>query len=221
MVEYCAFLFIGEDEQAKKNKVNAIKSQYLDKGLKDVDFEVVYSGDKGLSPPKLDEILSYLPSNKSKKRILLIKNIESLKENNRDILIKHLKSPSKSVIFILDSAKLNTEDSFVRKLGPFVKKINFKSSRKMGVFDLTQAIAERKTTSALMILSKLLRDREKPQSILGALFWQWDKLKDRLSLDNFRLGLKLLLDADIRIKTGKLDVELALEMVVIRLSYLA
>ncbi|MFC1646099.1 hypothetical protein ACFL2Y_02865 [Candidatus Omnitrophota bacterium] len=221
MVEHCAFLFIGGDEQAKKNKVNAIKSQYLDKDLRDIDFEVVYSSDKGLSPPKLDEILSYLPSNKSKKRILLIKNIESLKENNRDILIKHLKSPSKSVIFLLDSAKLNAENPFIRKLGPFVKTINFKSSRKMGVFDLTQAVVERKTTSALRILSKLLENREKPQSILGALFWQWDKSKDSTSLDKFRLGLKLLLDADIRIKTGRLDEELALEMVVIRLSYLA
>ena len=83
MVEHCAYLFIGEEEQAKQNKVNSIKAQYLDKHLKDIDFEVVYSSDKELSPPKFDEILSYLPSNKSKKRVVHIKNIESLNKNNR------------------------------------------------------------------------------------------------------------------------------------------
>ncbi|MFC1709104.1 hypothetical protein ACFL2J_03470 [Candidatus Omnitrophota bacterium] len=220
MVERCAYLFVGEDEAAKKNKINSIKTQYLDKNLGSIDFEVVYSKDKRLSPPKFDEILSYLPSNKSKKRIVFIRDMESLKKDNRGVLLKHLNSPSKSVLLVLDSGKADTSDAFIKELEPFVKRISFKSTRKAGVFDLTQAIASRQTTRALRILNLLLRNREKPQGILGALFWQWDKIKDRLSLEKFRQGLKLLLDADIRIKTGKLDEELALEMVVIRLSYL-
>ena len=220
MVEHYSYLFIGEDEAIKKNKVDSIKAHYLDKDLKDIDFEIVYSDNKELSPPRFNEILSYLPSNPSKKRIVLIKNIESLSKNNREILIRYLKSPSKSVLLILDSSKLNTDDLFIKELEPFVKKINFKREKELGVFDLTQAIAGRQTTSALRILNTLLNNREKPQSILGAIFWQWDKMEGRLSLDRFRQGLKLLLDADIRIKTGKLKEKLALEMVVIRLSYL-
>lgn len=220
MVEHYAYLFIGEEEQAKQNKVNSIKAQYLDKHLKDIDFEVVYSSDKELSPPKFDEILSYLPSNKSNKRIVHIKNIESLKKDNRNVLIKHLKSPAKSVLFILDFGKLKKNDRFVEELQPFVRKTVFKLTKKAGVFDLTQAIVARQTTRALRILNALLKNREKPENILGAMFWQWDNTKGRLSLDKFRQGLKLLLDTDIRIKTSKLDKELALEMAVIRLSYL-
>jgi len=124
-------------------------------------------------------------------------------------------------LLLLDSSRLEAGDPFIRVLEPFVKKFNFKREKKLNVFDLTQAIVSRKTTYALRVLNILLSNREKPQSILGALFWQWDNMKGRLSLDKFRQGLKLLLDTDIKIKRGKLKEELALELVVIRLSDLA
>ncbi|MDD5005082.1 MAG: hypothetical protein PHS93_01085 [Candidatus Omnitrophica bacterium] len=219
MVEFC-YLFLGEEESVKKEKIEAIKERYLDKELKDIDFEVVYADNKELSPPRFNEILSYLPSNPSKKRIILIKNIESLKQENRDVLMKYLGNPANSIVLLLDSGKLTIEDPFVKILEPFVKKLNFKRERKPSVFDLTEAIVARKTASALSILKTLLNNRENPESILGALFWQWEKMKDRINLENFRQGLKLLLETDIRIKTGKLKEELALELVVIRLSYL-
>ena len=220
MVEHSAYLFLGEEELAKKDRVDSIKKRYLDRDLKDIDFEVVYSDNKELTAPKFDEILSYLPSSPSKKRVVLIKRIESLRENNRDILIKHLKNPSGSVLLLLDSSKLAADNPFVKELEPFVKRFNFRRQNKVNAFDLAHAIVTQRPTYALRILNTLLKNREKPQSILGALFWQWDDMKSRLSLEKFREGLKLLLDTDIRIKTGRLKEELALELVVIRLSYL-
>ncbi|MFH1621744.1 MAG: hypothetical protein ABIA97_01285 [Candidatus Omnitrophota bacterium] len=221
MVERYVFLFLGEDQVQKKSKIDSIKDNYLDKDLKDIDFELVYSEDKGLTPPRFDEILSYFPSSESKKRIVLIKNIESLNQNNRSILFKHLKSPAKSVLLILDSDKLDSNDTFIKELSPFVKVNSFRKTKKLGVFDLTQAIVSRQTTKSLKILNVLLNEREKPHSILGALFWQWDNTKNSLSLEKFRKGLKILLDTDIRIKTGKIEEDLALEMAIIRLSYLS
>lgn len=220
MVETYAYLFIGGQEDVKREKINFLKSKYLDKKLENVDFEIVYSQDKKINPRQFDEILSYPPSSKSKRRIVLIKNIESLKRENRDVLIKHLKSPAKSLILILDSSSLDFKDAFIKEIEPFVKKLIFRRNKKLGVFDLTEAITDRQTTRALKILHTLLVNREKPQSILGAIFWHWEKMKDSLSLDKFRQGLKLLLDTDIRIKTGRVEEGLALEMVVIRLSYL-
>jgi len=221
MVERYAFLFLGEDKTQKKSKIDSIKDNYLDKNLRNIDFEVVYSEDKDLIPPKFDEVLSYLPSSESKKRIVLIKNIESLNKDNRCILLKHLKSPSKLVLLILDSDELDLNDAFIKELIPFVKINSFKRTQKLGVFDLTQAVASRQPTKALEILNVLLNNREKPHSVLGALFWQWDNMKGSLSLEKFRQGLKILLDTDIRIKTGKTEEGLALEMAVIRLSYLS
>ncbi|MDD5291678.1 MAG: hypothetical protein PHY46_00635 [Candidatus Omnitrophica bacterium] len=226
MVENCAYLFLGDDELTKKNKIDAIKERYLDKGFKDIDFEVVYadakdSQNKNLTPQKFNEILSYLPANPSKKRIILIKKIEALKQENKDVLLKYLKSPAESVILLLDAGPADNTDAFIKELAPFVKKVEVGRSEKIDVFDLTRAIINRRTTDALRILNKLLQNREKPQSILGALFWQWENAKDKLNFEKFRTGLKLLLDTDLRIKTGRLDEDLALELVVIRLSYLA
>jgi DNA polymerase III delta subunit len=104
---------------------------------------------------------------------------------------------------------LDSNDAFVKEIEPYVKKLVSRIDKKLGVFDLTQAIVSRQTTRALNILNTLLVNREKPQSILGAIFWQWEKGKDSLNLDKFRQGLKLLLDTDIKIKTGKLEEKLA------------
>lgn len=220
MVENRAYLFLGEDELAKKNKIDAIKERYLDKSFKDIDFEIIYADKKDLTPPKFNEALSYSPVNSSHKRILLVKRIELLKQENREVLFKYLKNPSQSIIVILDSAASALDAAFTKELTPFVNKIEVKSLEKINAFDLAEAIVSRNTTRALSILNKLLNNREKPHNILGALLWQWDKAKDKLSLEQFKQGLKLLLDADLRIKTGRLNEELALELVVIRLSYL-
>jgi DNA polymerase III delta subunit len=221
MVEKLAYLFIGDDEAEKKKKIEEIKERYLDKGLKDIDFSLVYADDKDLTPQKFDETLSYLPSSQSKKRIVVIKNLESLRQENKEVLLKRLKNPCGSVIFLLDASSSLIADAFIKELSPFTKKVEVSRKEKIDAFKLAEAIISHKTTYALGILSKLLQKREKPQSILGALFWQWDKAKDKLSIEQFKQGLKLLLDTDSRIKTGRLDEELALELVVIRLSYLA
>lgn len=220
MVEYYAYLFLGEDDKERKNRIDSIKAVYLDNGLKDIDSEVVYSDNKQLSPPKFSEFLSYLPSSPSKKRIVHIKNIESLSEDNRVILIKYLKNPSKSVLLLLDSYKPNIDDAFIKKLEPFVKIFNFRSKKKLGVFDLTDGIAQGKITDVLVVLNTLINSREKPENILGALRWKWEDMKENLSVEKFKQGLKLLLDTDIKIKNGRLNKELALEYLVIRLSYL-
>jgi DNA polymerase III delta subunit len=220
MVENCAYLFLGEDEIEKKNKIEAIKERFLDKDFKSIDFEVVYADNKDLSAPKFSEILSYLPSNPSKKRIVLIKKIEALKEENRQVLFKYLKNNSELVILLLDTGGIDKEDPFLKELTPYVKKIELKNTEKTNAFDLARAITSHNPTRALNILHRLLNNREQPHIILGALLWQWDMSKEKLSLEQFKQGLKLLLDTDLRIKTGRLDGKLALEMVVIRLSYL-
>lgn len=221
MVENYVFLFLGDDDTGKKIRIDSLKAQYLDKDLKDIDFEIVYSDYKELNPKRFDEILSYFPTNPAKKRIIFVKKIEALNKDNRNILLKYLKSPLKSIVLLLDSDKLEIDDPFIGELKPFVKIFNFRKQRKVDVFDLTRAIVAHNDVSALRILNLLLKNQEKPQNILGAIFWQWQNSKNNLSLDKFREGLRLLLDTDIKIKTGRLQEELALQLVVIRLTDLS
>ena len=219
MQEY-AYLFLGGDEVSKNNKIESIKNSYLDKSLKDIDFEIIYSDDRELSPPRFNETLSYLPLNSLKKKIILVKNIELLDKDNRGVLIKYLNNPCNSILLLLDGSQLDANDSFAKELSPFVKSLYFKSEKKIDVFDLAQAIVQRNTTRSLEILNLLLNNREKAHGILGGLFWQWDSIKDKLNTEVFKQGLNILVDADSKIKTGKLAEKLALEMLVIRLCSL-
>jgi len=220
MVEQLVYLFVGDDNIAKKKKIDDIKERFLDKDLKEIDFSVVYADDKDLTPQRFDEVLSYLPASKSKKRIVVIKKTESLKRENKEVLLKRIKKPCNSVMLLLDADSSEATYALIKELGPFVKKIEVAAKEKIDVFQLTEAIISHKTTDALSILNKLLQNREKSPAILGALFWQWDKAKDKLGPEQFKQGLKLLLDTDSRIKTGRLDEKLALELAVMRLSYL-
>ena len=222
MVDSFVYLFLGDDEAEKEKKINSIKADYLDKKLKAIDFEVVYSGDKELTPPRFDEILSYPSINPSKKRIIFLKDIKSLSKENKGILIRYLKNPSKSLLVLLDGAGLISNDSFVKELIPFVKKISLKEKSKLDIFDLWRAIATGNINiaNALKILNTLLKSQEKPLNILGSLNWQWENMRDKLSLEKSRQGFKLLLDTELKIKTSRLPEEFALEMLIVRLSYL-
>jgi DNA polymerase III delta subunit len=222
MVDSLVYLFLGDDEAEKEKKINSIKADYLDKKLKTIDFEVVYSDDKELTPPRFNEILSYPSINPSKKRIIFLKDIKSLSKENKDILMRYLKNPSSSLLVLLDGAGLISNDSFVKELIPFVKKISLKEKSKLDTFDLWRAIAmgNINIANALKILNTLLNNREKPLNILGSLIWQWENMRDRVSLEKSRQGFKLLLDTDLKIKTSRLPEEFALEMLIVRLSYL-
>ena len=185
MVEECAYLFLGDDDAAKKNKIDAIKERCLDESLKDMDSAVVYADDRSLTPQKFDEVLSYPPASKSQKRVVVVKNLESLKQENKEVLLKRLKNPSKSVVYLLDASS-RADEFFLKELGRFVKRIDVATKEKVDAFNLAEAIINHRTNSAVGILNRLLQGKENPQVILGALLWQWDKAKDRLSLEQFR-----------------------------------
>lgn len=219
MVENCAYLFLGDDEEAKQRKIDAIKSNYLDEGFHDINYEVVYADDRDLTPPRLNETLSYAPSS-SKKRIVLIRRLRLLRKDNRDILLNYLKNPLPSLVVLLDATGMKEDDLFLVTLGSLAKKINLRKTKKLETFDLCRAVIAHNTSAAVKILNTLLGNREKPHHILGGLIWQWENMKDRLSLEQFQKGLQLLLYTDLRIKTGRMKENLALEMLIIRLSSL-
>jgi len=220
VVEHSAYLLIGEDQLLKKRKIETLKENILDKGLRELNFETVYGNDKNLKSTAFDEILRYGPSENHSKRIVLIKKIESLPASHREILIRYLKKPSPSVILILDSDAMTKNDSLLNILSKLTKPLYISNVKQQNVFDLTRAMQQSNVTRALEILNSLLKNREKPLRILGGIYWYWEKIKEEMSLDKFRKGLKVLLDTDLRIKTSAIKEEIALEMLVIRLSYL-
>lgn len=213
-----AYLFLGRDFFAKEKRTELIKKE-LFKGKASVfDLEVFWA--KELRLPKLSEALRRTPW-PSGSRLLIIKEIDKLDPSCREALLAFLKNPFKGVHLILDCDREELKDEFIARLSRLCKVMNFKGEATDDVFGLGRAIAGRMPAMALKILNQLLLSGEKPPRILGFLIWQWKKLQGGLTMRDFRRGLKLLQEADLNIKRGRLKPDFALELLVTKLSLCA
>lgn len=219
MATQCAYLFLGDDEAEKQRLIDSLKAENVEKEFQQLDCEVVNANDSELSPARFNEILSYAPSS-SKKRVVLIRRLRLLGKEHREILLQYFNNPLPSLVLLLDGAGMEAADAFCAALGPSVKRINLKQTKNPEVFDLCRAVVSRNTPQAITMLGTLLRNREKSHHILGGLIWQWENMKERITQEQFKKGLQLLLQTDLKIKTGRLKEDLALELLVIRLASL-
>jgi len=219
MVESNAYLLVGEDQLSKNKIIQSIKNKFFGNRQNEFDYEIVYGDDKDLSPHKLDEILRGINLEHPLK-LVIIKKVENLGQLHKEILLKYLKKPFKSLILIFDCQFFLKDEPFFDSLLKLTKKLYFEQRKKVNVFDLGKAIERSNIKKALEILNYLLKNREEPSKIIGGIYWYWEQLRDRLSLDKFRKGLRILLEADLQIKTTNIREAIAVEMAVIRLGYL-
>jgi len=91
----------------------------------------------------------------------------------------------------------------------------FRQEIQNNTFTLTRQIEAKKSASALKILNQLLKDGEKPERILGGLRYAW--MNDLATPLEKKKRLKMLLDCDLEIKTGRVKGDFALERLVVRL----
>jgi len=209
------YSLIGSDLALKDAAVKKIKQEWLNKESESFNFDTFYS--KDLELKVLQERILSLPVN-SKKRIILIKDAEDLKEETKDFILKYVNSTNLSVILVLDFSESDYKDDFLRSLTKFSHVQRFKQSQVLDTFSLSRQIESRKMGSALLVLNQLLKDGEKPERIMGGLRYVWEKNKAS-SIEN-RRKLRVLLTCDIDIKTGKLRPDFALEKLVIKLCSL-
>jgi len=219
------YLFIGEDESAKRDKINSLKSELLEKGFEDFNCESFYA--KELTLPLFKEALSRLPL-ESPQRIVVIKDVFKLKDELKDYLAAQIEKLPEDLILILESAVIpKTESAFVNKISRYGKVIPFKAKEKIDAFGLARAIERKDASSALNLLVDLFRNGEKPEMILGALRHRFVKsdsfssATDNLKLKEKKEKVGLLMEADLNLKTGKVKPEFALEVLVVKLCGLA
>jgi len=227
MVEPRVFIFVGSDELKKQEYLESLQKKLFPPELKEFNFTLFYGDDKQFGPQMLKEALSCFPTEGAKKRLVVIKAAQKMNTGLLKCLTEELRQSKSKNIIVLDVGEAKGFEEILEeftKLGAGV--VRFKSELPMNVFDLGRSIMARKPDQALKTLSKLLRYREKSEKILGALFWQWERFytDKRLAEDLYKRGLKLMLDADKRLKSsasayGRESV--ILEALVVKLSCLA
>lgn len=208
------YLFVGEDEISKKRKIEAIKKENFKAGFDNFNYQVLFS--KDLKLPQLQEYLLKYPF-KEKQSILIIKEIESLDEENKKFLLDYILINHPDLILILDIYQLDSKNSFINALtnNNQVKIFSFKRSFYPSVFSLARLVSQKKTQDALLVLNELVNQKTRPEKIIGGLRYQWEK-EDLSSKEKIR-RFNILLEADSNIKTGVLNPELALEVLLMKL----
>ncbi|MFH1191203.1 MAG: hypothetical protein V1670_03295 [Candidatus Omnitrophota bacterium] len=206
------YLLIGQDIAAKEIQLNKIKQEFLPPQLQDFNLDTLYA--KEIDLKDIQERFLSLPL-KSAKRIIVIKDAHFLDKGSRDFLLAFFKQPSKQLVLVLDFARYDYKDELIKSIGAQARLLRSKETVNPSTFDLNRQIELRKTDSALRLLNQLLKNGEVPERILGGLRYAWEK-QDIQTL-SARRKLKLLLRADLEIKTGRLKPAFALEKLIVGL----
>lgn len=222
MVEPAVFLLLGDDLAAKDVQIKEFRQRFL-AGIKDVaDFNIDEVDGENLALKELQEILKRLPLN-SKKRLLIIRNIDFLNESASQYLLEFIGDIANCPVRMLLSTKedkKNPANKLVNNLNQSknVRVIYCRKGRELRVFDLARSLMDEANPSgSLQILSRLLADGKQPQQILGGLFWYWNNTSNTKNPGRLKKDLGLFVDTDAKIKTGKVSPGLALELLVVKL----
>lgn len=206
------YLFLGQDSLSKDRQLKLLRQQLLTKETEQFNLDILYA--KELQLKSLQEKLLCLPV-KSPKRIVAIKNAQELKAEAREFLLKYAEAPAKHIVLVLDVSGFDKKDEFINKIARIAKVFRSKEEFRPDTFTLNRQIALKKPDVALRILNQLLQEGERPERILGGLRYAWEK--DALLPLESRRRLRLLLNCDIEIKTGRLRPIFALEKLVVNL----
>lgn len=206
------YLFTGEDFFSKQERISSLKKELFPSGTESFNYDSFQA--KELTLPLLKELLSRLPVS-AKQRLLVIKDILKLKPDIQEYLLGQRALPG-FVVLVLDIASLPREQNiFLKGLLKVSKVVNFKSPPEINAFGLARAIERRNASGALNILADLLAAGERPERILGALRYQF--VRPGAILEEARDKIRLLLETDNNLKTGRIKGSFALEALVVRL----
>ncbi len=216
--EIFVYLFIGQDTisaeglSSKHAILEQIKNNFLAKTIEDFNLDILYS--KELSLKDLQERFLCLPLN-SKIRIIIIKEAQDLEDDIKEFILSYVKKPQRQIVLVLDMESQNRKDAFVERVSNFALVHHFSEPARPDAFTLGRSIDNRSTEQALRILNQLFQDGEKPERILGGLRFAFEK-GAVIPLETKR-KLRLLLNCDIDIKTGRLKPIFALEKLIVNL----
>ena len=226
MVEPHVTVFLGGEEPAKHKRLDLLQKKLFPAGLRELNTTVFYADDKDLTPSLLQEALACLPTAGASRRLVVVRSAHRLKKSVLDVLCEAARTPPSSYAVVIDVPDLKAGEKAVAALNKDGAQIvRFKSDAPPNVFNLGRAILGRRPEEALRVLAEVLADRQKPEKVMGALLWQWEKGRrdGRISREVYRKGLALMVETDRRFKTSsaRRQGQLLLELLVVKLSYLA
>ena len=213
--DYNLYLLIGQDSPSKKERLRQIRRQFLNKETEQFNLDFLYA--KEFKLLDLQERLLSLPV-RAKKRIIVIRQAQELEEEVKKFILDFARRPAAQILLVLDidsTSSPNFGNEFIGPLKRYSCIFRFAEPRPLDTFALKRQLDLKSAGSALKILTQLLKTGEKPEKILGGLRYCFQKDLNHSLL--MRRKMRLLLNCDLEIKTGRLKPNFALEKLLVGL----
>jgi DNA polymerase-3 subunit delta len=100
--EFPAYLFLGEEDFLKDQKIKEMKAQYLSPATISLNYSAFYTRDKDFDIKEMLDNLNTMPF-MSNKRMVVLKDVDSLPDSGKESVLLYLKKARDTSIFIIDS----------------------------------------------------------------------------------------------------------------------
>ncbi len=97
-----AYLLLGEEDFLKEEAVEKLKAKFLSSQTKDLNYSVFYAREKDFNLKEMLEGLNTLPF-LSKKRVVVLKDADSLAAPQKESVLFYLRNPRESSVFVIES----------------------------------------------------------------------------------------------------------------------
>ncbi|MFH1854425.1 MAG: DNA polymerase III subunit delta [Candidatus Omnitrophota bacterium] len=109
-----AYLFLGEEDFLKEEELNKLKRKFLTESTRELNYNVFYAKEKNFNVREMLDTLNTMPF-LSKKRLVVLKDAESLLASARESTLFYLQNPRESTVFIVESSLAAIKGEFLLK----------------------------------------------------------------------------------------------------------
>jgi len=118
--ELTSYLFLGEEDFLKETELAKLKSMFLEKSTRDLNYNVFYAKEKDFKLKEMLDILNTSPF-MSPKRFVILKDADSLADSDKESVLFYLKNPRDSSIFVIDSRSTKIKEGFILEASKLAK----------------------------------------------------------------------------------------------------
>ncbi len=217
--EKTVYLFLGQDildqnnSSLKEKELNKLKAG-LSGQTREFNLDILHCNDRTFNLNILQEKLLFMPAGDSS-RIVVVRNIQDAKPEIKEFIAGYVKNPAWGIILVLDADKVESKNAFIENISRYSEIRHFRSETQVNTFTLSRLIESKKAEESLKVLHQLLDSGEKPERIMGGLRASWTRYP--AGPLNLKRKLKILLECDLDIKTGKIKPGFALEKLIVDL----
>lgn len=107
-----AYLLLGEEDFLKEETIEGLRSRFLSHQTKDLNYSVFYAKERNFNLKQMLDDLNTMPF-LSKKRLVILRDADSLPPSEKESILAYLQHPKESSILVIDSPSPSIKGGFL------------------------------------------------------------------------------------------------------------